>query len=108
MKRFIIWANSQEMSQGAIADVLDVSKSAVHAFLSKSRADTGELLDAGVVVRVYEPDTDYLEVWMCRFCGDKYDEPAHAALDAYEHMFGSRGLFPNPKYRRVNGVKTVT
>ena len=95
------------MSQGAIADLLDVSKSAVHAFLSKSRVDTNELIDAGVVARVYEPDVDYLDVWMCRFCGDKYDEPASAALDAYEHVFDWNEYFPSPKYRKVAGIKTV-
>ena len=95
MKRFVFWAFSQEMSQGAIADQLNISKSSVHALIKQARENTDILIHVGVVIWVYEPDVDSAEVWMCRFCGDKYDKLAGAAIDAYEHLF----ILPNGVYR---------
>ena len=92
------------MSQGAIADLLNVSKSSVHAVLRQAREDTGKFVEAGVVMWVYEPDVDCSEVWMCRFCGDKYDNVAGAAIDAFEHLFFFPEYVRRPKYVRVDGI----
>ncbi len=86
LKRYIVWAALEDMSRGAIADDIGVSKSTVNAFLDKFSRETASAADIGLVVEQPKRGDPADSEWLCRICGRTLQEPGPAAFHATEHL----------------------